>query len=269
MFPLAGTDFPTTSDELASAVQSALATVFTLPGNRNAVSVDGGTFPDVTTLRLELDDASVSAAKPPPRPIGVGQRSPGITVERLEISGRPIRYQNASLELDVTASGLTLDFDRDNQGNPLLVLTDARDGRVQAKIAKADLQAVLLEAAKLAARQQGVAVQDLKVDLESLGPRSVAARVRVQAKKMMMSGVVNIKGQLEVDDELNATVSGLGVSGEGVVGGMAAGLLQQKLRSYDGTKIPLMAFSLGDVTLRDLEIKVTDAVQVNAAFGRT
>ena len=267
MFPLAGKEFPTTSDDLASAIEDALATVFTLPAKKDAVSVEGGKFPDVKTVRLDLDGASVSAKEPPPKPVATGKRKPGISVGKLEISGKPIKYQNAGLELDVTARGLTFEFGRDKQGNPLLVLTDAEDGKVQAKISKADLQAVLLEGATQAARQQGVSIQDLKVDLESLGPRSVAAKVRVQAKKMMMSGVLNIKGQLEVDDELNATVSGLGVVGEGVVGGMAAGFLQQKLQSFDGTKIPLMAFSLGDVTLRDLKIKVTDSVQVNAAFG--
>ena len=267
MFPLAGKDFPTTADDLATAIRDALETVFTLPKKTAGVSVDGGKFPDLKSVTLDLDGAAVSATKPPPKPVGVGKRKPGVTVDKLEISGHPIKYEKAKLDLDVSAKGLTFDFDRDKKGNPLLVLTDAKDGKVQAKISKADLQSVLLEAATLAAKQQGVAIQDLQLDLKQLGPRSVSASARVKAKKMMMSGVVNVKGQLDIDDELNATASGLECTGEGMIGGAAAGFLQKKIASYNGTQIPLMAFSLGDVTLRDLKIKLDSSLQVTAAFG--
>jgi hypothetical protein len=267
MFPLAGKDFPTTTDDLSTAIHDALETVFSLPKKSAGVSVEGGKFPDVKTVRLDLDGAAVSATKPPPKPLGVGKRKPGITVASLEISAHPIKYENAKLDLGVSAKGLTFDFDRDKKGHPLLVLTDAKDGKVQAKISKADLQSLMLEGATLAAKQQGVAIQDLQLDLKQLGPRSVAADVKVKAKKLMMTGVVNIKGQLDIDDELNATVSDLACTGEGVVGGTAAGFLQKKIASYNGTQIPLMAFSLGDVTLRDLKIKLTDSLQVTAAFG--
>jgi hypothetical protein len=138
---------------------------------------------------------------------------------------------------------------------------------VQASISTADLQALLLEGAKLAAGQQGVTIQDLQLDLSPKGPRSIAASVRVKAKKMFMSGIILLRGQLDIDDQLNATVSKLVCTGEGMVGSAAAGFLQKKLDSYEGMSIPLMAFSLGDVTLRDLQIKVNGAIQVTAAFG--
>jgi len=65
----------------------------------------------------------------------------------------------------------------------------------------------------------------------------------------------------------DATASKLICTGEGMVGSAAAGFLQKRLDGYKGTSIPLMAFSLGDVTLRDLQIKVNGALQVTAAFG--
>ena len=83
----------------------------------------------------------------------------------------------------------------------------------------------------------------------------------------MMSGMIVVRGKLDVDDALNATVSGLTCTGEGVVGGASAGIVQKKIQAYNDTVIPLMAFSLGDVKLRDLKIVVKDAVQVSAAFG--
>jgi hypothetical protein len=266
MFPLAGKDFPASSDELATAIHDALTDVFTFP-KKSAVSVEGGKFPAIKTVSLDLDNAAVTVSKAPPKPVGVGKRKDGITVDKLEISGHPIRYQKAKLELGVTAKGLTFDFDRDKKNHPLLVLTDAKDGKVDARITKGDLQAVLLEAATLAAKEQGVTIQDLQINLQAKGARSVAVEAKVKAKKMLMSGVVNVSGKLDIDDELNATVSDLKCTGEGMIGSAAAGFLQPKIKQYDGTTIPLMTFSLGDVTLRDLKIKVDNSIHVTAAFG--
>src|SRR5258706_2906589 len=125
MFPLAGNEFPTHSAELAASIQGALADVFTLPGAAATVSVTGD-FPAIGSLTLNLDGATLRSAHLPPKPVGAGQRKPGITVERLQISGHPIRHQEARLDLDLTATGLRFDFDRDSQGHPLLVLTDAQ-----------------------------------------------------------------------------------------------------------------------------------------------
>jgi hypothetical protein len=84
----------------------------------------------------------------------------------------------------------------------------------------------------------------------------------------VMSGTLHIKGKVDIDDELNATLSGLSCTGEGMIGGMAAKFLEPMLKKYNGKKFPLMAFSFGDVTLRDLKISTKNDVQVSASFGR-
>jgi len=268
MFPLAGKKFPTSADELAAALNDALGEVFSLPKKTSGVSVDGGgKFPAIKSVDIDLDGATVSADKPPPKPIGTGKREPGPRVDKLELSGQPIRYEQAKLNLKLSAQGLKFDFDRDKKGNALLVLTDAKGGKVDAKISKQDIQTVLTEVATVAAKQQGITVQDVELKLESAGPRSIAADVRVKAKKMMMSGVIHVTGKLDIDDELNAKLSDLKCTGEGIVGGAAAGFLQSKIKPYNGTTIPLMAFSLGDVALRDLKIDLKKDLHVTAAFG--
>jgi hypothetical protein len=107
----------------------------------------------------------------------------------------------------------------------------------------------------------------LELTLTGEGERSIAAEVRVKAKKLMVSGVVRITGRVDIDDELNATVSRLDAEGEGVVGSMASGLVRSKLKPFEGRTFPLMTFSLGDVSLRDLKIDVKNNVQVTAEFG--
>jgi len=266
MFPLAGKQFPASADELATSIEEALGDVFELPKNAG-VSLEGGKFPAIKSATIDLDGATVNASKPPPKPIGTGKREPGPRVDKLQLTAEPIKYEQAKLNLRLSATGLKFDFDRDKKGKPLLVLTDAKSGKVDAKISKADIQKVLTEVATVAAKQQGITIQDLELDLKSAGPRSVAADVRVKAKKLMMSGVIHITGKLDIDDELNATLSDLACTGDGMVGGVAAGIVQSKIKPYNGQTIPLMAFSLGDVALRDLKIDVKKDLSVSAAFG--
>jgi hypothetical protein len=268
MFPLAGKTFPTSKDELAQQIRDAMNDVLTLPKKGESVVAEGGSFPAVKKLKINLNGASVSATEPPPRPRPTGQREPGIEVDQLELSGHPIQYGSRKFDLDLTGRGLRFDFGRDRKGQPLLILADADEGHVKAKISKADIEALALEAARFFAQKQGVKIEDLDLTLTSNGPRSVAAEARVKARKLVMSGVIRIKGKLEVDDELNAIVSDLDVDGEGVVGSMVAPVLQKKIRPYNGMRIPLVAFSLGDVILRDVKIIVKDSVQVTAEFGR-
>ena len=267
MFPLTGKNFPDTAEDLASAIQGALAQVLTLPKKDSAVTAEGGKFPKVKKLKINLSGASVSAAEPPPKPKATGRREPGVEVDQLEVVGQPIKYEQNKLDLHLNATGVKFDYGRDKKGQPLLVLADAKDGHVEAKISKADIEALARAAAELAAKQQGIKIEGLDLTLTSQGPRSLAVDARVKAKKMVVSGVIHIKGKVDVDDEMNATVSGLECKGEGVIGTMVAGVVQGKLKPYEGKVFPLMTFSLGDVALRDLKIDVKNTVKVSADFG--
>ncbi|MDB5296236.1 MAG: hypothetical protein JWO31_2219 [Phycisphaerales bacterium] len=268
MFPLAGKAFPTGADELTDSIRDALAEVLTLPKKGVPVTVDAPDYPKVKRLVVNLDGASVSATEPPPKPELTGKRQPGLRVKALEVSGRPVRYESSQVEFGLTAEDVGLAFAKDKSGRPLLVLTDAAAGKVDARVAAADIQTLALAAASAAAAQQGIKVQSVDVDLRQEGKRSVVADVRVKAKKMMVSGVVRITARLDVDDALTATVSGLNCTGEGVVGSLVAGVVQPKLKAHEGHKVPLVAFSLGDVTLRDLTIDVKDGLRVAARFGK-
>ena len=267
MFPLSGREFPQSGSELALAIEKALGEVMVLAAGRPAVTVAGEGFPTVASIDVNLDGASIRTGALPPRPVGVGDRRTGISVGQAKLSGHPIRHQQARLELDMSGRGLVFDYDRDANGSPLLVLKSAQAGDVRASVLMSDLQALALEAATLGAKQQGVAIQELQLSLASDGPRAVTAHVRVKAKKMMMSGVIHLRGRLSIDERLNATVSQLSCVGEGMVGNAAAAMLQKKVQEFEGRTIALTAFSLGDVALRDLQIQVDNAVRVTAAFG--
>lgn len=268
MFPLSGRDFPQTADELCAAIQRALCDVLKFPRGSEPVTMSGK-FPALKQVKIDLSGAQISINEPPPQPKPRGKRQPGVNVEQLQVVGHPIIYEKSKADLDVKARGLVFEYAHDQQGNAMLVLTEATDGHVDVKIGKDDIRSMLMSLASAAAKQQGVAIQDLQVNLESDGPRSIAADVKVKAKKLIMSGTVHIQGKADVDDDMVATLSDLSCTGEGVIGGMAAALLQGKLQKYNGTRVPLMAFSLGDVALRDLKISTKGPIEVTARFGRS
>lgn len=267
MFPLAGKSYPADADELISAIRGALEEVFSLPKPDHVVKVTGDEFPSLKKLAINLDGASVDAAEPPEKPVAKGKRTEGISVGHFEFTGHPLRYENAKVDLEVTAKGVKLDFAKDKGGHPLLVLADAQEGHAEANVSKEDLRALVIAGASAAAKEQGVKIQDVVIELTSTGKRSLAADVRVTARKAIVSGVVRLTGRAEVDDDLNATVSDLSCDGEGMVGKLAAGFLRGRLEAMNGRQFPLMAFSLGDVTLRDLTVDVKRGLHVKAKFG--
>lgn len=268
MFPLAGKSYPQSAEELETSIQSALADVLTLPKKGSPVTVDAPKYPAVKRLKVDLSGATVSAKEPPPQPKPTGKREPGIQVDQLDVTGKPIQYENGKVNLELKGKGVTFEFAKDKKGHPLLVLADAAEGNVDVNVTKADLQALALAAANLAAKEHGVKVESVELDLKSEGPRAVSADVRVKAKKMMVGGVLRVTGRLDIDDDLKATISNLACTGEGMIGTMVAGIVQPKLKGYNGKQVPLMAFSLGDLTLRDLKIDAKNGLHVTARFGK-
>ena len=59
MFPLAGKEFPTTTDELTTAIQDALAEVFTIP-KKAGVSAEG-TYASIKRLTVDLSGTIAKA----------------------------------------------------------------------------------------------------------------------------------------------------------------------------------------------------------------
>jgi hypothetical protein len=268
MFPLSGTSFPASVEELRSAIRGGLSEVLTLPNPDKAVQIEAGSWPVLYRMTIDLNDAVIRITQPPAKPKPKDNRQQGITVNQLQVLGHPIRYGRSAGELDVSASRVALDFAHDQSGKALLLLANAADGRIEMKINKSDLQGALTDVATAAAKPHGVSIQDLQLNLTSDSPRSLAGELRVKAKKMVMSGVVLLRGRIDIDDSLVATLSNLACSGEGMIGSMAAAMVNTKLKSYQGKRVPLTALSLGDTTLRDLNITAGQVVSVTANFGR-
>ena len=58
------------------------------------------------------------------------------------------------------------------------------------------------------------------------------------------------------------------VSGDGVIGTMLSKLVQARLKPLEGRKFAVLAFSLGQITLRDLNIRAQDDLLAISAMAK-
>ena len=70
------------------------------------------------------------------------------------------------------------------------------------------------------------------------------------------------------DDALVAKVSNLACDGEGMMGNMAAGMIQGALRAQEGRKFSLTSFSLGGLALKDVKISTANGLSITAEVGK-
>lgn len=265
MFHLASMEFPTTAQELAGALTSTLCELFVIPPGREPAQVRGQ-FPSLESIQINLNQAAVRTGQTPPRPIGTGQVRPGPSVQRLAVEGQPVFIEGAALHFALAADDVHVNFDRDSLGRPLMLLEQARHGHVQVQLSRQDIQSLLLAGISAKAAGHGLAITNVELALTQLNPRSVAVETRISAKKFV-TAVIAIRGQLHINDELRAQLCELSCQGDGMIGKLVCGLLNPHLQKLERRELPLMAFSLGQVRLRDVQIDAQNGLNVTARFG--
>lgn len=266
MFPLFTKTFPGSAAELAEALNESLERILVLPAQ--PVSVRGGEYPTIEQLRISLDGAQLRPNAP--RPAGAaGETTPALRVQEFAMSGRGLSFAGATGDVSLDAEGVRLNSGRTDAGEIVLVLQSAANGRVRVATSKAALETVIAHLAKAEAGKHGVAIDGVRLNLQTSGPRSLAAEVQLRAKKLFLSASMRIAAKLDLDEDLNAKISGLRCEGDGAIASMACGALDPHLRKLDGRVFPLMALPLGEIRLRDVRLAVGDEIAVTAEFGAT
>ncbi len=159
----------------------------------------------------------------------------------------------------------SFEFDRDKAGRPLLVLTAARQGQGHGEMRRAALDNLIREGAAAAAKQHGISLTGINLDLQQLAKLSFAAEARIQAKKLFVTAIIHVAGRVDLDDSMAAHLSGLRCAGEGVLGDIAAGAIRPRLTRLEGKSFSLSA--LGNLRLREVSVSVNDPMTLNATFG--
>ena len=262
MLPLAAEKFPATPDELAAA----LAAGFAARGVKvESGRAEGPALGALAVLRVGLTGARFTRGI---RVVGKpAVDAAAVRVERLEISGAPLDFEGTPLDVRVEAERAELRF----AGEPrdgALVLAGAAGGFVSLGVAQSALENLLHQLAKDAAEKQGVEVKKTALELTARGPRALSFRCAVTAKMFVMSADLSLSGNLDVDDQLNARVSGLSLGGDAMVTKLVAGFVRPHLDKLEGRVFPLLALAPGGLPLRDVEISTRDGLEVRAKFGR-
>lgn len=263
MFRISQRTLPPDAASLRAALEEGLRRVVTPAGEM--VSIEDSSYPKLAALEISLDHAAVTDR--PPLLTPVDPIEPALQVERLEISGAPLRVQGAAINLRCRARQVTIGQSRDRNDDLLLLLQRVGEGAVEISASVADLEELVRTGAKIAASQQGVTIEDVRIELSSRGSRDLNVVVHVRAKKLFLSATVRISGSAEIDEQLTARLSGLVCTGEGALGSLACGFLSPHLQRFDRREFPLMALPLGEVKLHDVRVAGGEELRVTARFG--
>jgi hypothetical protein len=264
MFPLNTKTFPASSAELVRDLNASLRALFGL--THDAVAVRDKAYPHLEALTVSLDGAALPD-RPPPMPSVNGPRRPALSIDSFLAGASPLSIGPASFEFKLEAERVDLEQAIDRDGNVVLLLHNAAKGQVDISVATAELEALIGEVAKTEAAKHGVNVDSVELTLRSRGQRSLAAEVRLRAKKLFVSASLRITGEVDLDEQLNARISGLQCLGDGAIASVACGILKPHLQALDGREFSLMSLPLGEVRLRDVRIAVSERLAVTAEFG--
>jgi hypothetical protein len=265
MFPLPGKSFPADAETLRAALEESLRKVVTPAGPM--VTVEEKSYPELAAIRLSLDGATASDRLPPRPAPPAGKAEPALRVQYFEMSARPVHVQGAAIDLSCRAREVEIGQARDAEGKVLLLLQNAAEGTVEISIPVPELETLVRTGATAAARKQGVILEDVRLQLLTRSERALDAAVQLRARKLFLNAAIRINASLEIDDRLNARLTGLECAGEGTLGTLACGFLGPQLQRLNNRDFSLLALPLGEMRLRDVQIAVGDELRVTTKLG--
>jgi hypothetical protein len=264
MFPLSTATLPSSATDLSRLLNENLRRLFLV--DADPVSIREGTYPQLQQLTISLDGARLQADPPRP-PVISGKTLPALKVDRLVVSASPLSLGPIAIDLSLSAQGVRLGQGKDSNDEIVLTLESAADGQIEISLAQADLERLIAELARNQASKQGITIEGVQLKLHQKNPHSLAAEVRLRARKLFLSASIQVTGQLDLDDYLNLKISGLNCTGEGGIASLACGILKPYLQKVEGREFPLMSLPLGEIRLREVRITLDDKLSIRAKFG--
>jgi hypothetical protein len=261
MLPLAGPPLPDSAESLTRALRDGLA--------RHGIAVRevaaSGAWPALDSLRLDFTGLALTRAQrlPVAKTAGEGR----IEVADFAVIAAPLRFESTPIDLSLRATQAAFAFSQSADGESMLALTDAAHGDLALEVRRDALESLLHDLASDAAGEHGVDVKKTRIEVAARSPRELVFRAEVTAKMFIATATVTLDGEISVDDQLDARLSNLRFGGEGMIANAAGGFIRPSLTKLEGRTFPLMAFSLGSIKLRDLQLCGGDSLRLTAQFG--
>jgi hypothetical protein len=253
VFPFAADELPDNAEDFAGAMER---------GYRRALKL-----PAVDSLRINVSEAIVRDPEKKRNPSKRQPRAQGLDAARFQFLGRGMCVEDATVNIEITASDARLLFTRDDKKRPLLLLGNARDGRVNVEMSFDDVERLLLAAARKGARAYGLSVDRTRLKMAVEDGRTVRVDLKLWTRVGFVPAGLRFRARLDIDDHLNGRLSKLSCTGDEVLGPLISGLIQPFLARYNGKTRPLMNFPMTKMHLRDVSIVADEAIRVSADFG--
>ena len=264
MIPLHRKQFPSSKDELAQALNEALRRF--APKSNPLVDVRSRVFPYLDEITINLDREQFDSLPPAASPV-VGETKPVFEAAVVTLSARNISVRGVPIDLRMEARDVVFHKGEDANGDAVLVVQKARDGHIVISAAQLHLEEAMARIGGTEARRHGIAIEQVRLAMRARGRRSLAADIRVQARKLLFRASIEIYGQLDIDDDFVAKISQLKCKSDGAIGSMACSALEPYLQQLNGKTFSLKSLPLGEIQLHDIHIAVADTVELTIDFG--
>lgn len=267
VFPFAADRLPDTADAFAAAMERGYRRSLKLPADAEVVRTTGDAYPFVDTVKVDFCDAVVDTKKEGRKPSEKYLTVHALDADRLEVLGHRMAVEGAEVNIGMTAAGARLLLARDKQGKPLLVLGDAREGRMTFDMRLDDVEKLLLATARKGGRAYGLSVDRTRLRMTVEDGRTIRVDLKLFTRVAIAPAGLRFRARLDIDDRLDGTLSELSCTGDEVLGPLISGLIAPFLKKYNGKTRPLMNFPATDMRLRDIRITADQSIRATADFG--
>jgi hypothetical protein len=264
MIALHRKQFPSSKTELAEALDQALRLSVNKPGP--IVEVHSRVFPYLDEIAINLDGARIDSLPSPP-PGLADEGKPAFEAAAVTVSGRNVRVRGIPLDLRTEARDVVLHKGFDQNGDAVLMAHSVRDGSLTLSARQLDLENGIMEIGAQESRKHGIVIEQVRLAMRARGARSLAADVRIQARKFLLRVRLDIYGQLDIAENFVAKISQLRCKSDGTIGALACNALEPLFQTLNGKTFSLQSLSLREIRLRDIRVAVADTVEVRIDFG--
>jgi hypothetical protein len=265
MFILETDQIPTTTQQLTAAIEASLRKAIRLPDASTPVVITG-TLPNLSSMVVDVSRGQIDPSQPLPDPTIPVDQHTGPTAESFNILGDPVSIADVALLFKLSARRVAFAYGHNTAGELVAILSEAAAGQLVVDIDKSQLDATILKVAQRLSASSGVSIVKVQPTLTSISPTEMDVLLQITARKFV-TAVIRVSGRLSIDNQLVARASNLSAEGDGMVAGIAVNFIRPHLTKMNNQPLPLMAFALGKVKLRGVQVHTESGLKISAAFG--
>src|SRR5205823_2806162 len=157
-------------------------------------------------LRINLDGAKLDSPSPPLAKVE-GGTALAFETAVVNVRGRNISVRGVLLNLRMEMRDVVFHKGADANGDAVLVIHRAREGQLVVSAGQLDLEEAIARLGGEKARLWGVDLEQVRLAMRARSRRSLAADIKVQAKKFFARANIDVYAQLDISNEFVVKVS--------------------------------------------------------------